>query len=543
MAPSSIRKALGLVKDQTTINIAKMASHNDPEIEILIVKSTTHEKEIPNIKHSNEILQQISTSREKIKACVSLIAKRIERTHDWIVELKCLILVHRLITDGGKNVVKEISSANSSCRMLSNLCYFQDLAHSNAWDYTDFVRRYGMYLVKKIELLMFDEMWLRKKKRSSFDDLKKLEEKDKKMEATHLRDELILERVLSRMERLQRLLQRVLNIGSRCVKKHRKLVTLAFALVVEESFELYIDISEGLSFMLDRFWGMDFLNSVKTYGTFATVAKQFDDLAEFYDWCKGLEGADIPLEYPKVEKIGDDLLKSMEKSVKKKSNETKSCRRIEFRNPSSMCKKKPENNEIGMELVSFCGIHEKSVGEVTQMLDRSLSETRTKTSDQWIEFSDDGEPPIASEYDSSSLDLVLSKTDMSKQNPDFGVNFDDALLDGLYDQTGINQLSSGSVSSFVSPWLDEENVVLSLPSNEGSVETVTQDPFAASLAVPPPTYVQLAELEKQQHLLVQEQQLWQEYVTNGMQDQVKLLVHNGPSINATAPHEIMLYPW
>ncbi|XP_057536059.1 putative clathrin assembly protein At2g25430 [Amaranthus tricolor] len=543
MAPSSIRKALGLVKDQTTINIAKLASHSDPEIEILIVKSTSHEKEIPNIKHSNEILQQISYSREKIKECVSLIAKRIERTHDWIVELKCLILVHRLITDGGKNIVKEIASANSSCRMLSNLCYFQDLAHSNSWDYTDFVRRYGMYLVKKIELLVFDEMWLRKKKRSSFDDLKKLEEKDKKMEATHLRDELILERVLSRMERLQRLLQRVLDMGSRYVKKHRKLVILAFALVVEESFELYIDISEGLSFMLDRFWGMDYLNSVKTYGTFATVAKQFDDLAEFYDWCKGLDGADIPVEYPKVEKIGDDLLKSMEKSVKKKSNETKSSRRIELRNPSTMCKKKPENNEIGMELVSFCGVHEKSGCEVTQMFDRSLSGTQMKTSNQWIEFSDDGEPPITPVDDSSSLDLVLSKTDISKQNPDFVVNFDDVLLDGLYDQTGMNQLSSDNASSFVSPWLDEKNVVLSLPSNEGSVETVTQDPFAASLAVPPPIYVQLAEIEKQRHLLVQEQQLWHEFVANGMQDQVNLLVHNGPLINATAPHEIMLYPW
>jgi hypothetical protein len=50
----------------------------------------------------------------------------------------------------------------------------------------------------------------------------------------------------------------------------------------------------------------------------------------------------------------------------------------------------------------------------------------------------------------------------------------------------------------------------------------TQDPFAASLSVPPPSYVQIAEMERKQHLLVQEQQLWQQYGRDGMQGQVGL---------------------
>ena len=63
--------------------------------------------------------------------------------------------------------------------------------------------------------------------------------------------------------------------------------------------------------------------------------------------------------------------------------------------------------------------------------------------------------------------------------------------------------------------------VLMLPGPDGS--TVRQvaggDPFAASLAVPPPSYVQMAEMERKQQLLVQEQQMWAQYRHGGMQGQ------------------------
>ena len=47
------------------------------------------------------------------------------------------------------------------------------------------------------------------------------------------------------------------------------------------------------------------------------------------------------------------------------------------------------------------------------MLDQSLGQAQTKTNNQWMEFSDDGEPHITSIWenqvvDSSYLNLVLS---------------------------------------------------------------------------------------------------------------------------------------
>ena len=48
------------------------------------------------------------------------------------------------------------------------------------------------------------------------------------------------------------------------------------------------------------------------------------------------------------------------------------------------------------------------------------------------------------------------------------------------------------------------------------------DPFAASLGVAPPAYVQMSELEKKRKLLIQEQFLWQQYQRDGMQGAVAL---------------------
>nr|GEX74962.1 probable clathrin assembly protein At4g32285 [Tanacetum cinerariifolium] len=45
MSSSTIRKAIGVVKDQTSISIAKVAGNVAPDLEVLIVKATGHDKE------------------------------------------------------------------------------------------------------------------------------------------------------------------------------------------------------------------------------------------------------------------------------------------------------------------------------------------------------------------------------------------------------------------------------------------------------------------------------------------------------------------
>lgn len=100
MAPTSIRKALGAVKDQTSIGLAKVSSTMAPELDVLVVKATSHDDGPAEERHLREILHLTSCSRAYVSYCVAALSRRLAKTRDWIVALKCLCLVHRLLADG-----------------------------------------------------------------------------------------------------------------------------------------------------------------------------------------------------------------------------------------------------------------------------------------------------------------------------------------------------------------------------------------------------------------------------------------------------------
>ncbi|XP_074281105.1 putative clathrin assembly protein At4g32285 [Silene latifolia] len=493
MAPKgTIRKAIGVVKDQTRISIAKVASNIDPFLDILIVKATSHDDIVPNEKYFNEILRRSSISKPLRTECVELISKRIEKTHDWIVALKCLILVHRLMSNGDEVFMQEIACVNESnvkgYGMLSNMCVFKDDAHTNSWDYTDFVRNYGMYLDEKVEWIV--QMWLNRRLRVSG------------------KDEGSTKTVLRRMEQLQRLLERVLAMRPRNVSKHQKLVVLALCPVVEESFKLYNDICEGLSFLLDLFWGMEYWNIVKSLGTYVTVAKQIDELVEFYAWCKDF-GVVTALEYPVVERISNDLLSTMEKFMKKKANDLKSTEKNKKTKNRSQESSFGTSPTVGLEAIS-----ENMVDEIQDLIDlkndEAVEEDRCEdpglplslalfcenTTESETKFDDQ----VITDWE---LALIESASTLMTRKPEMGGGFDDLLLESMYNQKPAS-----------------ENTICSEMISGGNGVVALQNPFAASATVLPPAYVQVAGLETQREMLGKELQVLEQYGTNGMEGQV-----------------------
>ena len=72
MAPSKIKKALGAVKDQTTIGLAKVGSSTSlADLEVAIVKATKHNEHPADEKYIREILSLTCYSRTYISACVT----------------------------------------------------------------------------------------------------------------------------------------------------------------------------------------------------------------------------------------------------------------------------------------------------------------------------------------------------------------------------------------------------------------------------------------------------------------------------------------
>ncbi|KAH6813514.1 ENTH/ANTH/VHS superfamily protein, partial [Perilla frutescens var. frutescens] len=89
-----------------------------------------------------------------VQACVAVIARRLNRTKNWVVALKSLMLIQRLLSKGGSAFEHEIFFTMRRGTRFLNMCDFRDSSSRNAWDYGAFIRAYGLYLDELLELRM-----------------------------------------------------------------------------------------------------------------------------------------------------------------------------------------------------------------------------------------------------------------------------------------------------------------------------------------------------------------------------------------------------
>lgn len=589
MAPSTIRKAIGAVKDQTSISIAKVAGNIAPDLEVLVVKATSHDDEPAEEKHIREIINLTTYSRGYVSACVVTISRRLSKTRDWIVALKSLMLVHRVLVDGHPSFEDEIVYATRRGMRVLNMSDFRDEAHSNSWEHSSFVRLYAVFLDEKVESVVYEKkmkgednkndrykdefdnnnngMGMGRRTRS-YGDVSESVGKEKRRE-TPMR-EMQPERVLGKLNQLLRILDRILACRPTGAAKSSRLVLVALYTVIRESFGVYVEICEALGLLLDRFLDMEYEVCVKAFESYVSAAKMIDELVGFYGWCKEM-GIARSSEYPEVQRITDKLLGTLEGFLRNMTNKPKS---VESRGekvaakdeevvveqhmneikalpppenytpppppPEPKPKPQPQPQQVTEDLVN---LKEDGVSADEQGNKLALAlfsgPPKGNTNGSWEAFPSNGEPEVTSAWQTPAaesgkadweLALVETASNLSNQKAALGGGLDPLLLNGMYDQGAVRQhvsttqLSGGSASSVALPGPGKSATpVLALPAPDGTVQAVGhQDPFAASLTVPPPSYVQIADMEKKQHLLVQEQQLWQQYGSNGMQGQVGL---------------------
>ncbi|KAI3823525.1 hypothetical protein L1987_04964 [Smallanthus sonchifolius] len=619
MAPTTLRKAIGAVKDQTSIGIAKVASNMAPELEVAIVKATSHDDDPASEKYIREILQLTSYSRGYVSACVHAVSKRLSKTRDWIVALKCLVLIHRLLNDGDLVFQQEIMYATRRGTRLLNMADFRDEAHSNSWDYSAFVRTYGFYLDQRLDLIAYerkqsgggsgdgeksgDDRWRSPQNRGYDYDYELRDEppyggnmrktrsygdvregsggsSQEKKDATPLRG-MTLERIFEKMGHLQRLLDRVLSCRPTGLARNSRMVLVALYPVVQESFKLYADIGEVLAVLLDRFYDMEHQDCVKAFDAYASAAKQIDELLGFYNFCKDM-GIARSSEYPEVQRVSGKLLETLEKFVRDRAKAMKSPEKkpevveqvkeepVPDMNeikalpapetappppPPPVVEPPPKPQHTGdlVDLREEAGTADDQGNRFALAL--FAGPVANNGNGNWEAFGSDGKPEVTSAWQNPAaeagkadweLALVETASNLEKQKAAMGGGLDPLLLNGMYDQgmvrqhVSTTQLTGGSASSVALPG-KTATPVLALPAPDGSVQPVGGDPFSASLSVPPPAYVQMADVENKQRLLVQEQMVWQQYARDGMQGQVGLTRINGGGYVAPGQPSMMPY--
>ena len=217
MSSSKLRRAIGAVKDQTSVGLAKVGGRSSSltELEVAIVKATRHDEYPAEEKYVREILSLTSYSRNYVSACVSLLSRRLNRTKNWSVALKALILIQRVLTQGDKAYEEEIFFATRRGTRLLNMSDFRDADGSDSWDYSAFVRTYALYLDERLDFRM------QRRKGKNVDGGGDEEEDDHREANANVRSralvvktrpvkEMKTEKIFIRVQHLQQLLDRFL---------------------------------------------------------------------------------------------------------------------------------------------------------------------------------------------------------------------------------------------------------------------------------------------------------------------------------------------
>ncbi|KAL1554856.1 putative clathrin assembly protein [Salvia divinorum] len=555
MASSTIRKAIGAVKDQTSISLAKVTGNVAPDLEVLVVKATTHDNEAADDKYAKEILNLMASSRINVNACVFAVSKRLTRTSDWIVALKVLVLVHKLLNEGGPVFRQEMLFASRRGPRVLNMAGFRDDAHSRSWDQSSFVRAYARYLNQKLETMACGRKNLSVGDGGGAgygrdeDGFRRAKSCDDFSGSRRVRDEVLWlkdlspERVLDRLNQLLRVLGRFLASRPTGAARSARMVLVALHLLVRDSFGLYDDICDVLKYLLECFSDMEYAYPVTAFDAYVNAAKMIVDLNGFYDWVKDV-GIVRASEFPQVEKISDQLL-GLERLMREKENRPESPREEE-----SFTHIKDEREEGGVSDIKALPPPENPLQDLMNLddddgvsVDQESNKLALSLFSEWVEFPEYGEGKVssASAWENPAAErgkadwevvLVESASNLSMQQVEMGGGLDALLLNGMYDQGAVqhdfeaSRMIGGSASSVALPRLMSGGAteVLALAP---APDVAQKDPFAASLSVPPPPYVQMADLEMKRELLAQEQQLWQRQASNGMQGQLMYGCYGG----------------
>ncbi|PHT68561.1 putative clathrin assembly protein [Capsicum annuum] len=569
MAPSKLRKAIGAVKDQTTISLAKVGGSNSlSDLEVAIVKATRHQEYPPEERHIREILSLTAYSRANIGACVDNISRRLGKTKNWVVALKSVMLIHRLLSDGDPSYEQEIFFATRQGTRLLNMSEFRD-SRSNSWDYSALVRTYSLYLDEQLEY----RMQSRRGKRSAYaydEDLDGVGTDVVMVKPTPL-SEMKNDDIFSRIQYLIQLLERFLACRPAGLARTNRTVFVALYPLVKESFQIYYEITEIISILINKFHELSIPDSVKVHEIFCRINKQYDELEQFYNWCR-MVGIGRTSEYPDIENIPQKKLDLIDEFIREKSIAGQNGNAMRYEPKSEQVEKtrelesepEPEPEQEMNAIKSLPppeGIPEEIKQEKHEEEEKKEmvkaqdiadllnigddAPTMEEHGDQLAVALFDGDPtnaapstttsPWEAFKDSSDWEttLVQHTSHLSNQKASLPGGFNTLILDGMYQQGAVAKVvaSSGVVAtgSASSAALGSAGrpAMLSLPappSADGGAHTArtNTDPFAASLVIAPPSYVQMSEMEKNQRLLIDEQLMWQQYQRDGMQGQVGL---------------------
>jgi len=147
------RKIVGALKDAGNIGYAKLNS-KAADIDIAVLKCSRHNDIPPEEKHVLTALAATESS-ELLPHLRRVVRMRLSRTKNWMVTLKTLALIHRLLRDGRGQIPiftdEDKPQYSSNKDLLASMSeHFKDGSSPLAIECSGWIRKYSSYLTRRL---------------------------------------------------------------------------------------------------------------------------------------------------------------------------------------------------------------------------------------------------------------------------------------------------------------------------------------------------------------------------------------------------------
>ncbi|XP_039005011.1 putative clathrin assembly protein At5g35200 [Hibiscus syriacus] len=423
---SRLRKALGAIKDTTTVSLAKFHSEYK-ELDIAIVKATDHYERPAKEKYIKAIFAAVSATRPRADVAyfIYALARRLSRTRNWVVALKTLIVIHRALREVDPTFHEEFINHGRSRRHMLNLSHFKDDSNLKTWDYSAWVRSYALYLEDRLECFRILKY-----------DIEMIGPRTKGLDTAE---------ALEHLTALQQLLFHVLGCQPIGAAAHNLVIRFALSLVALESVNIYRALSDGTINLMDKFFGMDRPDAMRALNIYRRSRYQVEGLSEFYEVCKRLDIGHGDM-YVKIEQPPASFLQEMEDYVNEAPQASTVRKDQQIENPKEVlaveCKKAPEVQQCSSpslpEPLDLLGLNNPAT--VASKLDE-----KNALELAIVPVAEQTTSPAASVQANGTTgrELALITAPISNDNATatykMGGGFDKFMLDSLYEDTLIQR--------------------------------------------------------------------------------------------------------